>query len=255
MVGPKWSEMKKITDKDLRRKQKERDKIVSLKQEEEDKKSFRNTVIFAFFTFVLVIGVGISFYMVSEQKAEIEKIKELSSITITNPSGTLNFKEKGLSWTTKEKLKLNVNDSISTVPDGRIDILFQENRVATLKPESEIQITEIKPLPDMEGINSTAKLKKGTILCKMGSSTGYVEFEVGFAEVKLNPGTSANFKIEILKPAGKYVVRVAVQTGVVQAKFKKKPSVFVKGRKELIIHSDGKIDGPNSIIPGNEAWN
>lgn len=253
-TGPTWSEMKLMTDKDMRRKQKERDRVRALEQEALDKVSTRNKLIFWSIMIVSLISITIAWFMVQSRNEEISKIKELSTLRVTRPNGAIRFRETTGMWTTEARNLLAVNEGIGTTDGGAIDLMLQKGQVLTLQPNTDLIVQEIAPLPDMKGINITLMLEKGSVFCEMADATGYVKIKTEFLMVKLNPGVGAEFKIEQKSAGGKTVVRVASKVGTVMVKYKTEPAINLTGRKAIEISADGKLKGPATILPANEAW-
>jgi hypothetical protein len=254
MAGPQWSDMKVLTDKELRRRKKEREKIEEIEKESRNKHATRNKLILIFVIFSILVGAGITAFTITSKKNEEERILQLSQLRITKPSGGLSFKDTTNIWTTDGRNYLKKNEGIRTSDDGRIDIEFEENRGATLPPKSEIIITEITPLKDMESINIALELNKGSFLCDLQKSNGYLKIKAAFSSIKVNPGVATNFKIELKLLNGKPCVRISTKLGELNVKYKDEPAIILPRRKAINIFSDGKIDGPHDILPGNEVW-
>lgn len=254
MSNPKWQDMKMLTDKDQRRRNKEREAQLAAEREEREKVAFRNKIVFAAIACVAVAVLVAAWFMVSSKREEIVKIKALSTFDVKRPSGTIQFKEANGPWSRTGRNAIGQGEGVSTVPDGKIDVVLQEERVLSLLQGTEFVVRDIQPLPDIAGVNCTAEMKKGGLIGSLKRSPGYVVLNCDFVTVKANPSTAVVFKVEFRKKDGVTSVRCAVREGELQVKYKGDPAIRLDERKELIVSADGKFTGPATIILGNEAW-
>lgn len=261
MTNPKWSEMKQTTDKELRRRAKEREAQSALEREAREKAATRNKIVFFLIALVCVACLVAAWFMVSGKRAEIDAIRKLGMLALEEPAGTLGFREANGVWTRETREAVEQGHSVSTVPDGRVRLALHEGRSVALFPGSELTVKEIKPLgsgpvtaPDAAGVHIALELASGAAVVESRKPVGYVALQAGQVGVKANPRTIAYFKAEYRKAAGATSVRVAVREGEVQVKSGDRPAIRLADRQEIIFSADGKFEGPRSFMTGSEAW-
>jgi hypothetical protein len=254
MAGPKWSEMKKVTDKDLRKKKKDRESIAALDKEKKDQESFLNKLIISIVVFILLVTAIIGYFVLNNQKKSEALKKELSQLKIGAISGTVQFKEKIGVWESLEKPYIQKEESLQTKSNGKVEIFFDKKRIGKLLENSIFIIKDIIPHADNNGVDIDAFLEKGSMTFKTSPNSGMLKLSTKFATLKINPGDGGLFKIQIIKKGSKSLIRVAVSTGKVRVNYNGEPATNVKSRNAIIIYENGKTKGPSPIIPGNEGW-
>ncbi len=254
MSNPKWQDMKQLTDKDLRRKAKERERMLELEREARERVAARNKIVFAAVAFVALAALAAAWYFVSVKREEIGRIKDLSGLALESPRGDLQFRETNGGLSREARPAIVQNEGVVTGADGRVTLSLHEKRTLSILPGSEFVATEVRPLPNMAGVHVAGKLKSGALVVESRQPVGSVTVEAGHVTARANPRTVSHFKLEHRKlPAGT-AVRCACREGEVQVKHGDKPAIRLADRQELVVHADGKIEGPTPIVLGNEAW-